>query len=183
MKLEDLVLIVDISPSMGKSYQDLKPSKLQSVKEALAYFAPKVVEQKKVRVGIVAFYGIAFPVLDLSEDRRKIIRAISLLDIGGAGSAPGDGLIEATKMLRSSVRKKRALLLTDGGFNEGIRLDYAALYASNSGVRVDIIVVGEPEKGDKEVIDLTTKLTGGAFYEVRNKSELFSTLTKCVEQF
>lgn len=180
MELEDLVLIIDISPSMGKSYQDMKPSKLYSVKEALAYFAPKIIEQRKVRMGIVAFYGIAFPMLDLSDDRKKIIRTISLLDVGGPGSAPGDGLIEATKMLRSSVREKRALLLTDGGFNEGIKLDYAALYASNSGVKVDIIVIGEPEKGDKETIDLATKLTRGNVYEVKNKSDLFSILTKLI---
>ncbi len=181
LELRDLVLIVDVSPSMGKSYQDLRPSKLHSVKEALAYFIPQGLKAGNIRMGIVVFYRIAFPVLHPTEDGKKALRTISLLDIGGPGSAPGNGLIEAVKILRNSVRKKKALLLTDGGFNEGIRLDYAAVYASNSKVRVDIVVIGEPERSDREVIMTTTELTKGKAYEIKEKKELFSILNMILQ--
>ncbi len=171
--LRDIVLVIDISPSMSKSYQDLKPSKLESVKETLAYVIKSSLANKEgLRLGVVAFYGIAFPLLSPTNDPRTLIRTLSLLDIGGPGSAPGSGIVEAVKLLRSSRRSKEVMLVTDGGFNEGIRLDIAAVYAKNSNVKVNIIAIGNVDKNDEEVIDKAVKLTGGSSVKVHSRNEL-----------
>jgi len=181
--LKDYVFVIDISPSMGKSYQDCKPSKLQAVKEILAYNVSRVLDEiRGLRTALVVFYGLAFPVLMPTEDLKLFLKSISLLEIGGPGSAPGNGLIEAVKVVRRSKREKEVVLITDGGFNEGIRLDHAAIYAKNANVKVHIIALGEISKNDEDVILATARLTGGEMYSVKSRKELVQGLNNLLKK-
>ena len=175
----DLVVVLDVSPSMRKSHEHMKPSKLSVAKDALAYAVTRLLENAPgTRVGLVAFYGYAYPVLPLTSDSREFVKAIAAVTVAGSGSAPGSGVLEAVKLLRRSVREKRVLLVTDGGFNEGVRLDHAALYARNTGVRVDIVTIGEEPRGDRAVIEATIKLTRGIWAHATTKQELYKALAR-----
>jgi len=178
----DIVLVVDVSPSMRKPYSDFRPSKLQVLKDALVYVGRRVLERSSgTKLGVVAFYGRAYPVLEPTSDIRAYIKSIAALRSGREGSAPGDGLIEAIKLLRRSIRRKMAIIATDGGFNEGIRLDHAALYARNSSVQVSVVTLGdEVSPSDRAVIEATTSGTGGQWLHASSKSELYKALLKVV---
>ncbi len=175
---KDVVFVVDISPSMGKPYEGFKPSKISVVRDALAYIGSKLLDGNATRVGIVVFYRYAFPILPLTSDKSKFLSTIPLVKVGGSGSAAGNGLIEAVKLLRRSVRERVAILLTDGGFNEGIKVDHAAIYAKNMSVKAYIVTIAEGPKGSvKEMIQSAASITGGAWIHVTSRQSLFSTLT------
>ena len=149
----DLVGVLDVSLSMRSRHGDFLPSKLEAAKDALVYVASRVLDSRPgSRVGLVVFYGYALPVLPLTPSLRDLISTLSEVRFTGEGSAPGDGLVAAVKLLRGSRRRGVALLLTDGGFNEGVRLDAAALYAFNSGVEVCVITMAEGPQGDNREI-------------------------------
>jgi hypothetical protein len=59
-----------------------------------------------------------------------------------------------------------------------VRLDYAAIYAKNSSVKVDVILIGEMEKSDEEVISNTLRLAGGDLLLARERKELVLALKK-----
>jgi Ca-activated chloride channel family protein len=173
----DVVFVVDISPSMGKPHEGFKPSKISVVRDALAYVGSKLLEGNATRVGIVVFYRYAFPILPLTTDKSKFLSTIPLIKVGGSGSAAGNGLVEAVKLLRKSVRERVAVIVTDGGFNEGIKVDHAAVYARNVGVKAYIVTVAEGPKGAvKEMIQSAANITGGAWIHVTSRQSLFSTL-------
>jgi len=168
---------------MRKSYNDFIPSKLETVKEVLVHIISRLIEENNdMRVGAVAFYGSALPLLPLTRDKKSVIDTLSRLRILGEGSAPGNGLVEAVKLMRRARGFKKTIIVTDGGFNAGIPLDIAALYARNMAVKTSIIVIGSQVKDtDIYYIDKTIRYCGGSKYFVETKSELLQALHKDVK--
>jgi len=176
--LRDLVIALDVSPSMGRPAERVRPSKLSAARDALAYAVARLLEREPTaRVGLVVFYRHAYPALPLTSDPHLFARTLALARVLGPGTAPGDALIESVKLLRRSGRGRRVLIITDGGFNEGVRLDYAAYYARNSSIPVDIVTVGDgvPDRG-KELVEATAKMTGGRWVHASTREELYSTI-------
>ncbi len=179
----NIVYVIDTSLSMKRGVSDLVPTKLEAVKEALTIVTSKILSNKKIKIGGVVFYGYAYPILPLTNDNLKIIKTLSRLRILGEGSAPGDGLIEAIKLMRRSTGEKKAIIITDGGFNKGIPLNIAALYAWNSGVVVDIVAIsGRLKDVDHYYMDKTTRICNGKKVLVNKKSELIKTLLELSSQ-
>ena len=174
----NLVYVIDTSLSMKRGVSDLVPTKLEAVKETLTIVTSKILSNnEKIKIGGVVFYGYAYPILPLTNDNIKIIKTLSRLRILGEGSAPGDGLIEAVKLMRRSAGEKKAIIITDGGFNKGIPLNIAALYAWNSRVIVDIVAIsGRLKDVDHYYMDKTTRMCSGKKVLVNKKSELIKTL-------
>jgi Ca-activated chloride channel family protein len=174
----DVVVALDVSPSMARPTEHVKPSKLSVARDALAYAVSRMLTRNPTaRVGLVLFYGHAYPVLPLTNDLRAFSRTLALAKVLGSGTAPGDALIASVKMLRRSVGERRVVIVTDGGFNEGIRLDYAAYYAKNSSVVVDVVTIGdEPPGKDRGVIEATVKLTGGRWMHAVTREDLYRIL-------
>jgi len=175
----DVVIALDVSPSMARPTEHIKPSKLSVARDALAYSVSRMLSRHPTaRVGLVLFYGHAYPALPLTSDLRAFARTLSLARVLGPGTAPGDALIVSVKMLRRSVGERKVVIVTDGGFNEGIRLDYAAYYAKNSSVTVDLTTIGdEPPGKDRGVIEATVKLTGGRWLHAVTKEDLYRLLS------
>jgi len=170
---------------MGEKYNDLTPRKIDATRDVLAYTATKLVDAKAlVRIGITVFFSRAYPLIGLTRDREIITRSINRLRVLGEGSAPGDGLIEAVKMLRRGGGTKKAIIVTDGGFNEGVPLDIAALYAANSNVVVDVVVLGDfLSERDQRLVEFTVKICNGELFRVANKAELIRTLYRSSSSF
>lgn len=146
MEPADTVYVIDASLSMGKGYADFRPSKLVAIISLVSKVAARKIELKRDRVGIVAFYGLAFPILPPTGNVEAVMRSLSLLTRTGEGSAPGDAIIEAVKLLRGTHRKKEIILLTDGDLNMGAPLELATVFAVNSGVKPCIITIGQRDK-------------------------------------
>lgn len=176
--MNNIVLVIDVSLSMKRSLNDLIPSKISAVKDTLMFIVRRAMDRDNgLKIGGVVFYGRSIPVLPLTRDKNIVANTLSRLRVLGEGSAPGDGLVEAVKLLRRSYGRKKAVIITDGEFNEGIPLDIAAIYASNHGVKTDFIVLSEQLKGDDlYLIDKTIKLCRGRKYLAPSRNEFIKAL-------
>lgn len=142
----DTIYVIDASLSMGKGYADFRPNKLAAVVRLISQVAMRKIHVRKDRVGLVVFYGLAFPVLPPTENTEAVMRSLSLITKTGEGSALGDAIIEAAKLLRGSHRRKEIVVLTDGDLNMGAPLELAIVFAVNTGNNLCIITIGQREK-------------------------------------
>lgn len=137
----DYSIALDISLSMNEPFSDMIPSKLQASKEAIAFLAQRVTMTGS-RIAITLFHGRPIPVLPLTNDYKIIVKTLADVNFVDEGSALGDGIVEAVKMLRGSRSQDRmVLVLTDGGVTEGIPVKAAVLYAKYSRVPLRILVL------------------------------------------
>lgn len=174
-----VIYVVDASLSMRKAFGELTLSKIDVVRETLIQVIPKVVEKNNYYVGLVVFYKYAFPLLAPTKDVRSIVNAFSRIRVLGEGSAPGNGLIEAVKVMRWNRGSKRIVMITDGGFNEGVPLDMAAIYAGSSGVKLHIIIIGSKLTDlDAFYIDRAIEVCDGGKYVVNDRVQLVQALYK-----
>ncbi len=182
--VHNIVFLLDTSLSMRKSYNDLTPNKLVAVRDAVDYIVVKLLKKTSipVRIGMTVFFGKAYPILNPIRDYSLILDALSRLRIMGEGSAPGDGVIVSVRILRRVHGSKDVIMITDGGFNMGIPLDVASIYAKNSSVRLDIVSLGRIKENDLLLIEQAVKNTGGTMHTVETKAELYSTLKNIVER-
>ncbi len=184
MRQRCFVYALDISISMGKAYGDLIPSKLNAAIEAILVSSKRIIEENGY-IGLVLFAGKAFPVLSLTRDQTLVY---STLSFAGRrtfeASAPGDAIVEATKLFLNRERycsERHVIVLSDGEYNMGIPLDAALLLARNSRVRLHYIVLGD--QGQDKIGVLLPKLKeiyNIGYKKVLSKQELLAEITKIV---
>jgi Ca-activated chloride channel homolog len=147
-----IVLLVDVSGSMRAN--DVEPTRLDAAVSAMQTFLDRLPSQFKV--GLVAFSSTPEPLIPPTSDRTMIQQSIDLLQ-PEAGTAIGDGIEVAVKMLQASlsqagyVRKPgqplpgAIVLLSDGAQNRGVLqpLD-AAHNAKLAGIRIYPVSLGTP---------------------------------------
>ncbi|HEY4346808.1 MAG TPA: VWA domain-containing protein [Gaiellaceae bacterium] len=147
-----IVLLVDVSGSMRAN--DVEPTRLDAAVAAMRTFLDRL--PKQFKVGLVAFSSEPEPLITPTSDRTELRQSIDLLE-AEAGTAVGDGIEVAVKMLKSSlaqagyVRKPgqalpgAIVLLSDGAQNRGILqpLD-AAHNAKVAGIRIYPVSLGTP---------------------------------------
>jgi len=175
---EDVVIALDSSISMRA--KDYEPSRFDAAKAALKRFIEVRLSTCPMdRIGIVAFYGYALPVSDLSSDLKKLISIVQELRVLGEATNLGDAIIEATKLFGEEQKglNKRLIVLTDGTFNAGPDPVACALYAFSKGVEIHFLTIGKIEESDKAVIEECTAKTGGKSVHAEDVSELMSHIT------
>jgi len=138
----DIVLVIDISPSMAA--EDFLPlNRLSVAKETAREF---IRQRPHDRIGLVGFAATSFTQCPLTLDHGALLELLNGLDFGLAedGTAIGMGLASAVSGLRhSKTPSKVVVLLTDGENNRG-SIDPAtgAELARAYGIRVHTILVG-----------------------------------------
>ena len=189
----DIVLAIDVSSSMLA--EDIKPNRLEAVKEVAANF---IKGRKNDRIGMVVFAGEAFTQCPLTIDYGILVQFMKELKVGMIedGTAVGMGLATAVNRLRTSNAKSKVIiLLTDGKNNRGqidpITAAHAAqafdirIYAIGAGTRgTAMYPVQDPFFGKRYVpmpvdVDETTlsqiaKMTGGAYFRATDRKSLES---------
>jgi Ca-activated chloride channel homolog len=147
-----IVLLVDVSGSMRAN--DVEPTRLDAAVDAMRTFLDRLPRQFKV--GLVAFSSEPEPLVAPTSDRNAIRQSISLLE-PEAGTALGDGIGVAVKMLTTSLRQAgfvrkpgqqlpgAIVLLSDGAQNRGLLQPLqAAQMAKKAGIRVYPVSLGTP---------------------------------------
>jgi Ca-activated chloride channel family protein len=147
-----IVLLVDVSGSMRAN--DVEPTRLDAAVAAMRTFLDRL--PKQFKVGLVTFSSEPEPLIAPTSDRDTLRQSISLLE-PEAGTAVGDGIATAVKMLNSSlkqagyVRKSgqevpgAIVLLSDGAQNRGILQPLQAAHmAKASGIRIYPVSLGTP---------------------------------------
>ena len=137
----DIIMAVDISPSMLA--RDLKPNRLEALKEVAQNF---IDGRPTDRIGLVIYAGESFAQVPLTTDHKILKNAITDLkwDMLENGTAIGMGLATAVNRIKESeALSKVVILLTDGENNKGI-IDpkTAAQLAQQYNIRVYTIGVG-----------------------------------------
>jgi Ca-activated chloride channel family protein len=191
-----VVLLVDVSGSMRAA--DVQPSRLDAAVEAMRTFLVKV--PKKVKVGLVAFSSSAEVLAQPTTDRESINDGLGFL-APEAGTALGDGLTTATRLIvtslaRQGIRKEpdknlpaAIVLESDGAQNRGtVTPQQAAQAAKRAGVRVYGVALGTPNgkvtfgfglqqsqipvPPDPAVVRDIAKITGGKAFAARDSERL-----------
>jgi len=191
----DLLIAVDCSKSMLT--EDVKPSRLERAKLALADFADRLVDN---RLGLVAFAGDAFLQCPLTLDHDAFQTAVRELDtdtIPRPGTDLAAAIDQAVLAFKSQPGNTKLLILvTDGEDLEGRVLD-SAKAAAQSGLKIYTIGVGTPAGGliperddtgailylhdgsgqivdsklDETTLRQIANLTGGAYAELGQRGE------------
>jgi Ca-activated chloride channel homolog len=112
-----VVLVTDVSRSMLAT--DVAPSRIDAARGAAEKFLDGVPDQ--LRVGAVAFSTTPRSAVSPSHDRERVRAHLASLNADG-GTATGDGLAEALRMLQSEDKKRppaAIVLLSDGETTTG----------------------------------------------------------------
>jgi Ca-activated chloride channel family protein len=186
----DLMLVVDISPSMDEPdmvRQGRRINRLQAVKQVLAEF---IDQRQGDRLGLILFGSQAYVQAPLTFDRTTVNILLQEAGLGMAGNATaiGDAVGLAVKRLRERPPEQRvAIVLTDGANTAGeITPDKASELAQASAVRLYTIGIGagandaitgllqrNPSRDlDEALLTRMAQQTGGQYFRARNLAEL-----------
>lgn len=143
----DILMVVDTSLSMLA--RDLKPDRLEALKEVAENFA---IDRPTDRIGLVAYSGEAIAKVPLTTDHKVLVQEIRKLETGELedGTAIGVGLATAINHLTDSkAASKIIILITDGVESIDYRNDLlyispqdATQIAVNKDIKVYTIGVG-----------------------------------------
>ena len=114
----DIVMAIDVSSSMLA--QDLKPNRLNALKEVASDF---IDDRQNDRIGLVVYAGERYTKTPVTSDKRIVKNALRSIRYDGVindGTAIGMGLATAVNRLKDSrAQSKVIILLTDGVNNSG----------------------------------------------------------------
>lgn len=188
----DIVMAIDVSASMLA--QDLRPNRLEALKEVAAHF---IQSRTNDRIGLVVYAGESYTKTPLTIDKNILLK--SLFDIGFGeikdGTAIGLGLATSINRIKDSDAKSKVIiLLTDGVNNTGfIDPNTASEMAKSLGIKVYTIGIGtngmamspigiNPDGSyqygniqveiDEELMKEIAKETGGKYYRATSSDKL-----------
>jgi Ca-activated chloride channel family protein len=175
-KGRDLVLVLDCSGSMGESGFDKESSqksKFDILKEVISKF---VQERFDDNVGVTVFGSYAFSSVPLTYDMNAVAYLINFLDVGIAGenTAIGEGIANATGLLKMGQAKEKVMLLiTDGYHNSGAISPKEALsLAIQNNIKIYTIGIGKKGDYDEALLKLIAQNSHAKMFEAGNASAL-----------
>jgi Ca-activated chloride channel family protein len=137
----DIVMAIDVSASMLA--KDLKPNRLEALKDVATKFVQK---RPNDRIGIVVYAGESFTQTPITSDKGIVQNTIRKIQWGQIedGTAIGMGLGSAVNRLKDSKAKSKVIiLLTDGVNNTGfVDPKTATGLAKQLGIKVYTIGLG-----------------------------------------
>ena len=137
-----VVLCVDTSGSMRAT--DVAPTRSDAAAAAVRAFVDAVPDG--TRLGIVAFASGAGVVQPLTDDKDAVRDAIGRIPPPNGGTAIGDALITAGRLLPQSGRRA-IVLITDGVNNLGADPLQVAPQIGQNGVEIDTVGIGTNDSG------------------------------------
>ena len=189
----DIVIAVDVSASMLA--KDLRPSRLQALKNVAAQF---VADRTNDRIGIVEYAGESYTKTPITSDKKIVLSSLNSIQYNNiieGGTAIGMGLSTAVNRLKDSkAESKVIILMTDGKNNAGfidpkiaseLALEYKIkTYTIGLGtngqalspVSIDrsgkIIYDNVPVEIDEELLKEIAQITGGKYFRATNNKKL-----------
>lgn len=189
----DIVLSIDISASMLA--RDLKPNRLEALKEVAAEF---IKGRPTDRIGLVVYAGESFTLTPVTSDKAVVLNALNDIEYNTVletGTAIGMGLATSVNRLKdSNAKSKVIILLTDGVNNAGfIDPKIASELAVEYGIKTYTIGVGSngmalspvgilangqfqygnvPVEIDEQLLQEIAQTTGGKYFRATNNEKL-----------
>lgn len=189
----DIVLAIDVSASMLA--RDLKPNRLEALKEVASEF---IKGRPTDRIGLVQYAGESFTKTPITSDKAIVLSSLKDIDFSPVlvnGTAIGMGLATSVNRIKESkALSKVIILLTDGVNNAGfIDPKIASELAVEYGIKVYTIGVGSngmalspinvlPNGGfqygmqkveiDENLLQEIASTTGGKYFRATNNEKL-----------
>jgi Ca-activated chloride channel family protein len=188
----DLMLAIDISPSMKEQDMPLngdRATRLDVVKHVVSEF---VTERKGDRIGLILFGSQPYIQTPLTFDTKTVNTLLQEAFLGMAGDATaiGDAIALGVKRLREQKEQSRVLILMSDGANTAgeIPPEKAAQLAAAQNIKVYTIGIGADEMLqrsffgtrrinpsadlDEDMLRTISDTTNGQYYRARNVEEL-----------
>ena len=160
-KLRNLILCLDLSPSMEERdyvVNGIRASRLTALLKVSKEFIKNV---KSVRLGLVVFGGSAYLQSPLTPDTTSVLETVDSLRTGiaGKGTAIGDGLALSLKRIKNVPSTSSAVILfTDGRHNAGMIDPFeSAKIARDLDIRIHTIGIGGLKDSVSSVDEKTLK--------------------------
>ncbi len=189
----DIVLAIDVSASMLA--RDLKPNRLEALKEVASEF---IKGRPTDRIGLVQYAGESFTKTPITSDKAVVLSSLKDIDYSPVlvnGTAIGMGLATAVNRIKDSkALSKVIILLTDGVNNAGfIDPKIASELAVEYGIKVYTIGVGsngvalspvnvlsngnfqygmQKVEIDEDLLKEIARTTGGKYFRATNNKKL-----------
>lgn len=189
----DIVLAIDVSASMLA--RDLKPNRLEALKEVAAQF---IQDRITDRIGLVVYAGESFTLTPVTSDKVVVLNALEDIEYNNViegGTAIGMGLATSVNRLKdSNAKSKVIILLTDGVNNAGfIDPKIASELAVEYEIKTYTIGIGSngmalspigilpngqfqygnvPVEIDEQLMQEIAKTTGGRYFRATDNEKL-----------
>jgi len=189
----DIVMAIDVSASMLA--KDLRPNRLEALKEVAADF---IDGRPNDRIGLVEYAGEAYTKTPITSDKSIVLRSlrdIKYNTIIESGTAIGMGLATSVNRLKDSRAKSKVIiLLTDGVNNSGfIDPKIASELAVEYGIKTYTIGLGtngmamspiginpngtfrygrQQVEIDEDLLKEIAEATGGKYFRATNNKKL-----------
>ena len=189
----DIVMAIDVSASMLA--KDLRPNRLEALKEVAADF---IDGRPNDRIGLVEYAGEAYTKTPITSDKsivQRSLRDIKYNTIIEGGTAIGMGLATSVNRLKDSRAKSKVIiLLTDGVNNSGfIDPKIASELAVEYGIKTYTIGLGtngtalspisinqdgsfrygrQQVEIDEALLKEIAEVTGGKYFRATNNQKL-----------
>lgn len=140
----DIVFAVDVSKSMLA--EDMAPNRLEKAKQLVTQIINNLASD---RVGIIAYAGRAFPQLPITTDyasAKMFLQGMNTDMLSSQGTAISEAIKLATTYFDDEEQTNRVLIIISDGEDHSEEAAAVAEEASESGIRIFTIGVGD-EKG------------------------------------
>ena len=178
----DLMLLVDLSGSMEtedfKDPRGQRISRLDAVKGVLDEFIER---RKSDRLGLIVFGNEPFLQVPFTRD-HDVVRTLlgqTRTKMAGVQTAIGDAIGLALKHFESSTSEHRVVVLLTDGNDTGSKVPprKAAEIASQRGISIHTVAVGDPKAAGEEKMDLESLqaisiATKGNFFRADDRAQL-----------
>ncbi len=175
-KGRDLVFALDASGSMGQSgfsQENTNDSKFDVLKSIISRF---IKERYDDNVGVTVFGSFAYSSVPLTYDMNAIAYLINFLDVGivGENTAIGEGIANATRILKMGQAKEKVIILvTDGYHNSGSISPKDALTAAvKKGIKIYTIGIGKKGEYDENLLKLIAKNSHAKMFSASDADSL-----------
>jgi Ca-activated chloride channel family protein len=178
----DLMVAVDLSGSMqAEDFSQAGQAdinRLQAVKQVLTELA----EQRPLdRLGLIVFGSAPYLQAPFTQDHSTWRNLLNETEIGMAGQSTvfGDAIGLAIHLFTESETENRVLIMLTDGNDTGSKVPpvEAAKVAAFRDIRIYTIAIGDPasigeEALDEETLQRVAELTGGAYFQAMDASQL-----------
>lgn len=188
----DMLLVVDLSPSMQTEDMDLNGAPAQRIDAIKKVVGDFVQRREGDRLGLVLFGSKAYLQTPLTFDHATLMQQLQEAQLGFAGeqTAIGDGLALSAKRLEDHKQKKCVMiLLTDGANTTGALSPLqGAEIAKSMGIKIYTVGIGADEMTrrtffgvqtvnpssdlDEKTLTAIAEETGGSYFRARNTEQL-----------
>lgn len=189
----DIVMAIDVSASMLA--KDLKPNRLEALKDVAADF---IKGRPNDRIGLVEYAGESYTRTPITSDKSIVLRSLKDIKYNSiieGGTAIGMGLATSVNRLKDSKAKSKVIiLLTDGVNNSGsINPKIASELAVEFDIKTYTIGLGTngmalspihinpngqfqyarvPVEIDEALLKEIAQVTGGKYFRATNNKKL-----------